>query len=77
MWKCVISLASFALIGFSFFISLENQFTQMQIPVEGKKWKTASGEPLLAFAICFYWQRILHDTKEKQRISKSEKRLFQ
>ena len=41
-----------------------------------KKRKTASGKPLLAFAVCFYWQRILHDTKKKQRISKFEKRLF-
>ena len=45
-------------------------------PSGGKKWKTASGKQLLAFAICFYWQRILHDTKEKQRISKFEKGLF-
>ena len=77
MWKCVISLASFALIGLLFFTSLENQFIQMQIPAWGKKKrKTASGKPLLAFAVCFYWQRILHDTKKKQRISKFEKRLF-
>ena len=42
MWKCVISLASFALIGFLFFTSLKNQFTQMQIPVGGK-----NGKPLV------------------------------
>lgn len=73
MLECIVSLASLCYDMLLPYCSFRKPIFSNAEP---RKKKLLVERPLLVFAVFFYWQRILHGAKDKQRTSRFEKRFF-